>query len=391
MSEFLDVIHELSDNLGLIVLVGTIITALIGKFKYHISLFHPLHEIRQRQENYEQRQENYKRTRGLMILKEEMAKDYVALGNSLLNIIQLDAAKAEFEKGRSLDPVNQDAYIGILKSEIFQPILNKEPTYYDIERTTKKIEILLKRDENDKHAYFFLGEINRNYDKTKALENFKKVISIEPKTDLDSLAYFGMAWIEATNNGNQGNEKACKYLETAEEKCKSNPVILNGLGYQYIIQKNYDLAIEKLTYLLEINPYVISAYWNIINAYRLANQFGNAHKYSIKLMNYIKNDNVFSLGPNCRSYFFMADDDGSGVYFKEIIEKRCYSYYTVALTCYLLISEEEGKKYLEEAKGLQHCDKTSAQKYLKYNINCLKKENPIIISKLTEFEKLIES
>jgi tetratricopeptide (TPR) repeat protein len=187
-------------------------------------------------------------------------------------------------------------------------------------------------------------------------------------------------------------EKSDALSLTNEAVVKSdfNPVILNGLGYVHLVREEYKESIEILKTLLDYNPYIITSHWDIIQAYRMVSEHKEAYVYSQKLINCIEDQNVFSLPSNRRISIMENDFDGNCEFFKGINEKKCYSYFTAALSSYLVDKKAESYIYIEKALSLIYCDQTKALKVLVHNINCLEKDNEEFKKVLYKFRKNIE-
>jgi tetratricopeptide (TPR) repeat protein len=176
-------------TLLLITIVGSIFLNVLGYVLFKVSIFQPLEELAHRQESY-------RRERKLREFNIKISSYYVELGDSFLDVVQLEAAKAAYEKAFGFDPMNVDAQMGLLKSETFEPIFSKEPVYYDKEKTKKKIEIIQKYNKYDRHAAYFLGELFRTDNEENlitASEYFKNAIClsvIKDETQQENLYYF---------------------------------------------------------------------------------------------------------------------------------------------------------------------------------------------------------
>lgn len=419
----------------------SLIYAIYGKLRYGISFFQPLEELAHRQANY-------RRERDLIESNIKLASYFVELGDSLLDVIQLEAAKDAYKKALSFDPKNIDANIGILKSEVFQPILTKEPAYYDMEKTRKKLELILSINTHDRHALYFLGEIYRNVKNEEAKNFYNQVLSLysryyvsvgetrsdnyctilnkikvqiralltkskqgviiklchqprtsqsllsEHKSDLCSFAYYGLYGIALKE---KKKDSAFKYVSDAYEICNFNPVILNGLGYMHLVRREYEDTIRILAPLLESNPYTLASYCNIIQAYRMTGNIRNAYVYSKKLIHCMENEDVFSLITNRRMNIVEIDRSGEGVLLKGVDNRKFYGYCTVALTCYLNGLDKEASTYMHMALNLNFCDKILYSKIMLYQIECMQEEYKKqekykeLISKLENFRKMVEN
>lgn len=243
---------------GIFLFVSAMISifyALYGKLHCKISFLQPLKEIRFKQENYKNESQLRKQN-------EEIADFYIELGNSLLDAGQLNEAKAAFKKAYSIIPHNIAAHLGILKTEVFQPIAIQDPTYYDKQRSLKKLRFIEELSSNknllnepdpkdifakdpdlknllikepnlgnifikdpdlkslfncepnlekrqryiedfnskDRHVLYYYGEVYRDDNPEIAKMFFVKVIVLTIESELAGRAYFGLAWITLRND-----------------------------------------------------------------------------------------------------------------------------------------------------------------------------------------------
>lgn len=458
MVDIFNSISFLSSNWPLFLFLISIIVILIGwKFK-GISIFQTLEEIAYKQENY-------RRVQKLRQFKNRMVIRNLKLGNSFLDAYNLEAAKTEFEKALNIDPTNIEAHLGLIKSEVFQP-LEKDPAYYDPDIAEKKIDLILKEKENeylfswneipgkdsvkfieflrqnygvnwvktknikktdnlikvssgnnslsfeidnekskaimkidnettefgvkkennkqyiyeyDKHALLFLGMVYTNFDNEIALKYFQAAVSSDPKF---AMAYSSISRVYAMQ---KRNEDSLKNKEKAASLSRWNQIIINSLAYQYIINGKYDDAIKKLDFLLAFDPYFLIAYWNLSNSYRMIGKFQLAYKNQKRLIELLEKESVASLKRNQLRWFFNTESN-NGVLFYDIKEKKSYSYYSMALTCYLIDKKKDAQEYIKKAQELNCCDKS--MEFLNFNIKCLQKKNSILNTKLDKFRTM---
>jgi len=374
MVDILNSISFLSSNWPFFLFLISIIVILIGRIFKGISIFQTLEEIAYKQQNY-------RRVQDLRQFKDKMVIRNINLGNSFLDAYNLEAAKTEFEKALNKDPTNIEAHMGLIKSEVFQP-LERDLAYYDPDIAEKKIDLILKENENDKHALLFLGIVYTAIDNEKALICLNKAILSDPKF---AIAYSNIAKVYAMQNK---NDESLATMKKAASLSKWNPIINNSLGYQYLINDMYEEAIKQLDFLLRFDPYFLIAYWNITNSYRMFGRFQLAYKRQKKLIELLEDENVTSLKRNQLRWFFNTESD-KGVIFYDLIGKKSYSYYSMALTCYLIDSKKEAQEYIDKAQELRGCDKISSLEFLNFNIKCLKDKDSNLINKLDEFRGLL--
>lgn len=97
--------------------------------------------------------------------------------------------------------------------------------------------------------------LQRNYFVNKAIENYSKVIELNPK-NLDAKTDLGICYAEGTATPMQG-------ILMLRDVVKENPNHENAqlnLGFLSIRSGQYDKAIERLNTVLKINPARIDAY-----------------------------------------------------------------------------------------------------------------------------------
>ena len=115
MVDILNSISFLSSNWPFFLFLISIIVILIGRIFKGISILQPLEEIAYKQQNYRGVQDRRQ-------FKDRMVIRNINLGNSFLDAYNLEAAKTEFEKALNKDPTNIKAHMGLIKSEVFQPL-----------------------------------------------------------------------------------------------------------------------------------------------------------------------------------------------------------------------------------------------------------------------------
>lgn len=371
----LNLVNILSSCSAVILFFGSILAILIGKIFYGISIFQPIEEIAYKQERYRKEQE-------LKKFNDRMIVRNLELGNSFLDINHLQDAKDEFGKALSLDPTNVKAHLGLIKSEVFKPILEQDPTHYDPETAEKKLNLILNENPNDKHALLFLGRIYTEIDTQTALNYFNRALSIDPQL---SIVYCAIAYIYTKQNK---NDDALEMMKMATCFSQWNPFILNNLGHQYLIRQQYEKSIDQFEFLLKFYPYFLIGYFNISNTYMMKGDFGLAYKYQRKLIELVEDENIMSQKFNRGSWFFNTEP-GKGVNFVDLKEKQFYSYYYMALTCCLLDFKEQTQEFINKARKLAVYDKASTKVLLNFNIDSLQKKDRNLTNKLNSFKEIL--
>jgi tetratricopeptide (TPR) repeat protein len=361
----------ISSNWVVFLFVFSILVVLIGRFVFGISIFQPLEEIARRQNEYRRKevQEQY-RTR--------MVRRHIDLGNRFLDVWQLDAARTDFVNALKLDPLNVEAQMGLFKAEVFTPILEND---FDPEIAEKRLQMILRENENDRHALLYLGSVYMHIEQGTALEFLQAALSQDSTL---AAAYINMGLIFDMQNK---PDDALAMYEKAAEFSEWNQMVLNNLGYEYIRKREYEKAIPKLELLLNLDNRCLIGYWNLSNAYRLCGAFDSAYLLQKQLIRLLSDPNVTSLSRNQGIWFFETGPD-SGVKFYSLPQKQCYSYYSLALTSFILGREDEADGFMETAQALEVDDRAPATEFLISNLNRLAREPDLIVgNKLDGFKR----
>ncbi|HVS83131.1 MAG TPA: tetratricopeptide repeat protein [Pyrinomonadaceae bacterium] len=359
-----------SSNWVVFLFLISILAVLIGRIGFGISIFQPLEEIAHRQDEYRRKEEQEQyRTR--------MVNRHIDLGNRFLDVWQLDAARTDFVSALKLDPLNIEAQMGLFKADVFKPILEND---FDPEIAEKRLQMILRERQNDRHALLFLGSVYMHIEQGTALDFLQA--ALEQDSSL-AAAYVNIGLIYDMQNK---PDDALAMYEKAAEFSEWNQMVLNNLGYEYIRKREYEKAISKLELLLNLDDRCLIGYWNLSNAYRLCGAFDNAYLLQKQLIRLLDNPNVTSLSRNDGIWFFQTEPD-RGAKFYDLSQKQCYSYYSIALTSFILGNEDEARRFMEIAQALDVDDRTPASEFLISNLNRLAEEQSPVISKLDGFRK----
>ncbi|HLB71309.1 MAG TPA: tetratricopeptide repeat protein [Candidatus Methanoperedens sp.] len=366
---FTSLIKYIISNIAIFLFILSIFTTIIGIVIFDISPFQPLEEIAAKQSEY-------RKIAADDVKKSEIVSDHLKLGNTFLSVLQLDAANIEFDEALKLDPLNLSARRGLLKSEIFKPIVEGD---YDPEITEKRLMLILQEDPDDPHALLFLGSIYSPIDTERAIEYYHIAIDKDPSI---AAAYFGIGFIYDEQNR---YDEALIMYEKALSLSKWNQLFLDNLGHLYYLRNEYNKSIEKYELLLRLNENYLPAYYTISNTYRLTGNMEQARLDQETVIKLLGDENVTRLKRNEEPWFFSFGSDK--VNFFDYSKKKSYAYYNIALTYYLLGNESEAKGYLKKAKDL-HLDKESeldVKRLIYFDIGMLGAKQPALLNRTEEF------
>lgn len=71
--------------------------------------------------------------------------------------------------------------------------------------------------------------------------------------------------------------------------------------------------------------------------------------------------------------------------------KKCYSYCSMALTCFLLGFKTDAHEFIDKARRLGCFDKTSTRDFIYFNIKSLQQADATLTPKLEEFKKIFQN
>ena len=375
IDDFSKIIKLISSNFPLFIFVLSVIGLMIGKFRYNTSLFAALEKIAFEQEKNrrEQKQQEFQK---------RITNRYIALGNSLLNVGQLEISKNQFEKALSIDPLNTDAQLGLIKSEIFY---SNQNSGYSAEVCRKKIELILAEKPADPHAYTFLADVYGSlklseYDDI-ALSYYEKAISVDPEI---AIAHFGIACIY---DKRKKLDEALRKYEQAYGLSEWSHLFANNLAYQYVQRKRYKEAINKYQLMVSLQCDYLLPYYSIASCYRLVGNFEESYRYLKQLIKMFEDEKITSQIKNRGEWCFRIDIGDVPVY--TITDKKWYAYYSLALTYHCLDDKAHTEKYIEQAELLHIEDVQWINNLISYDIDLLINEQPDLKPKLEEFKNNI--
>jgi tetratricopeptide (TPR) repeat protein len=348
------------------------ITLLVGRVAYEVGPFHALERI-----GREQKQAD---------TQKDLGKFHVELGNSLLLVGEAKEAKAEFERARELDPFNQRAEMGILKSELFESVEAEDYAPAVIDR---KLDELVE-ERPDTHVYAFRGTLRyfevippapdlAEQKKEKpyqlALSDLNKAVNRNPS---NAYAYSGMASIYS-ELGQFDNH--LKNAEKAHNLAPRDQWFKHSYANALYVNKRYKDAIIEYEEITFLDSQFMWAYHDLAQLYRLTDDYfalSDSQLYYRQFINMLEDEEVTSLEKNQGGVVFTTGPDSYPVYLSETPEMRYYAYYSIALTSYLLGQTKNADDYVNKAKAIQvdRDIKSEIERLMKYDVKVLQEEQP---------------
>jgi tetratricopeptide (TPR) repeat protein len=219
-------------------------------------------------------------------------------------------------------------------------------------------------------------------DEGKALDYLNKALSIDRNL---AMAYTSIGFIYDKQNK---IEDAFNMYEQATKLSEWNQKAINNSAYHYLLRKKYHKAIERYELLLSLDKYQLISYLTLAQSYQMIGDLKNAYKKQKYLVQLFNDKKVTALRRNKDTWFFYTEPyEGVTFDIDNSLEKKCYAYYCLALTCYLLDRQKEARVALEKAQKLQNDGNSEAKELLEWNIDQLGKEQKSFRQKLDEFKK----
>lgn len=354
--------------------VGTLIGLGVAWKVYNISFLQPFEQIYFKQQEYYNKQEEYQLKRKQQKLKRDLITIFNALGDSLLNVNLLNAAKIEFQKSVTLNALDNRSQMGVYKSEIFEPI---EKGNYNPELMEKRLSLFLDKYPQDIHIYSFYGNFYMYInDNIKAISSFERAIEINPAC---ASAYQGLGIIYDLRNN---TDSALVNYEKSWELSKFNESYLNNLAHKYYELNNLDKAVHYYEQLLNVNNQYMLAYYSLSNAYLKKGMTETALKRLQTLVQLFESESVLKQSRNKEHWFFHIDD--MDVWFIDFDKKKYYAYVLLALSFSFINLPGKAVIYLQRAVSFYKDVDSSIEQLIKYNIDKItgyqpNKENQISV------------
>ena len=264
-----------------------------------------------------------------------VVKQHVALGNDLLNVDQVQAARQEFRDALKLDDSSAKASLGLLKTQL-QSIGrgHPEPAVYE-----RRLRQLISDYPGDSQVAAYYGSallLSRNL--AEAESAFDTALELDPNS---AIAVGGKGNVADIRNEPQ---QALALYERAEAMSPNTPVFVNNAAYQRFRLGRYPQAIDTYERLLELDGSFLLPYYILSQAQRLTGALADAERTQHTLLRLLADRGVREAERNSRVWFFHTLPAGvkpqpkgpaSAVDLRTSEDKRCYARLSHALTAWV--------------------------------------------------------
>lgn len=366
---FVGLLRLLSAHWAVLVFALSVLAAIVGWFAFGVSLLQPLEELGHRQQEY-------RREATQLAYRDRMIDRHLQLGNSFLNVHQVEEALVEFKEVLKLDPVNTAAQLGLIKVQVFEPIAKG---LYDPEVSERRLRLIQEELPNDAHVSLFLGRVYQSIDSDQAIDFYQAAISEDPSL---ASAHSSLGYLYDLDNR---IEESLAAYETALRLSPWNQPVLNNLAYQYVKLGRYDEAILKYELLLSLDPRFLLTHFSLAKSHLLQGALNEAHTYQLQLNRLLADSSVLALPRNQREFVFPSDD--RWVHLRDYHSKTYYAFYSAALSSYLLGDNVAADDYIRKAELLNPVNVPLLHDLMRSDIRRLQDEQAQYAEKADEFVK----
>lgn len=361
------VIAFCSSNWPVLLFLLSVSGLLFGRIVFHISPFYWIEEIKHKQDEYRGKVKEQE-------FRRRMVKRHVELAGALLDVYEIEAAKADYQKALQLDPINVDAQMGLLKSDILLSITKKD---YSPQVADKQLKLIQAENPNDKHALLFLGAVYSTIDPDQAIQYYTDALRQDPTL---AVAYNSIGLIyDQRSQFDKASENYAKAAKLAEW----NTNILANVAYHALRNNQYEEAIRQFELVLRLDEKLLWAYWSLTHACWFTGRIEMAYEWQRRLMGLLDDEAVTSLPLNRGLLLFHVGDEPLYIY--NLPQMRCYSYFSMALTCHLRGMMEQAQAFIDKAREVKAEDRTPPEKLLAASVAQVHREQSAFRDSLRDF------
>jgi tetratricopeptide (TPR) repeat protein len=282
--------------------------------------------------------------------RDALIDDHVKLGEELLDVEQLKAARGEFEAALTLDHTNAAASLGVFKARLYEPVAGGD---YDPELTELRLQHLAKAHPDDAQVHAYLGDELMGVRKDDpALEQYRRAVELDPRM---AHGYAGEGFV-FDREGQP--EQALAFYRRAVALSPDSPRYGNNLAYQLYRLGRYAEALAQYRQLLAIDGRLMLPHYTLAAVERLTGQLQNARRRGRELLDLLADAHARKLDVNAGVWYFDATDlrpGGSGVTTVSVTrfaDKQLYARLSLGLTSAVLGDAQEMRAEVRRGRAL---------------------------------------
>jgi hypothetical protein len=124
-------------------------------------------------------------------------------------------------------------------------------------------------------------------------------------------------------------------------------------------------------------------HWSLTHAYWFTGRIEMAYEWQRRLMGLLDDEAVTSLPLNRGTLLFHVGDEPLYIY--DLPQMRCYSYFSMALTCHLRGMMEQSQVFIDKAREVKAEDRTPPEKLLAASVAQVHREQSAFRDSLRDF------
>lgn len=226
--------------------------------------------------------------------------DHVKLGEELLDVEQLRAARAEFQAALALDPTDVEANLGLFKARLYEPVAGGD---FDPEVAERRLAFLARTRPHDAQVRAYLGDAFARFAYyPQALAQYVEAIRLDPGM---AHAYSGEGIVD------QLSGHPYRALDAFVSAVRSSPQgsrYRNNLAYQLFLLRRYDEAIAQYSLVTQLDPDYMLPYYTLAAADRLIGRLNDAAERGRQLVELVTSRQARAIERNGAAWLFYAKD-----------------------------------------------------------------------------------
>ncbi|MGH9904248.1 MAG: tetratricopeptide repeat protein [Pyrinomonadaceae bacterium] len=269
--------------------------------------------------------------------------------------------------------LSREAQLGLEKTSVFD-----QKGREVIERKLKQLEI---QNPTDPDVQMLLGRFHAAQNELPAaIQHYQAAINQNPEA---AEAYFGLGFVY----DQQGLScKAMKMIKKAVKISASSPRYVSNLAYLYAQQKNYGEALRLYGKLDQNFPL---ASLEMAHIYRLRGSLEQALRLQESLVGSLDNPDIMGLSENQAPWYYKTDRDV--ILLANLVDKKCYVYYSLAATLYLDNHPADAEAYLNKGRELKSAHEPEIKTLVDFDLKRLADERTTLGKQIDTFRQRLFS
>jgi tetratricopeptide (TPR) repeat protein len=297
------------------------------------------------------------------------SQQYLARGNQFLDIGRYAEARVAFQSAQRFNPLSPAAALGIEKTTLVD-------MKRDLVRFEQQARDLYKKAPHDPHVNMFMGDLTlRLGERKEAIRFYEKALQLRP--DLAE-THFALGVLH-DQEGNR--DEAQRQYTKAIEISPATPKYRNNLAYVLFREGNYDEAIKHYG----MNDHYPLSALEIGKIYWVTGNVAQARDHQRQAIEWLENEKIAMEPQNQGPWYFEIGNEA--VALQDLAEKRCYAYYALSVSSYLLEEEANAEARHKEALSVCPTGESVLKDVIRYDLARTAEANNKYAARITAYRE----